>query len=153
MCHSLLTNGSYAGSEGSARIYVYSDWDSGLRSWVPIFCDGTLMAKVKKGKYFVISASPGRHTLTASDSIPVFVEVVAGKEAFVRTQQNTVVGLTGSYKMSSLKIMPHGRGQSDTNNLVYVDPKQIDSSLVLREDPARLERPTLRKRAQKDLNE
>ena len=41
-------------AEDSARIFVYADWDSPQKSYVPVYFDGVLIAEIKRGRFFAI---------------------------------------------------------------------------------------------------
>jgi hypothetical protein len=68
----------------SARVYVYARWETPARSWLPISCDGEVVAKLKQGTLFAIDVTPGRHNLGSDRGVPVFVDVRSGDEVFVR---------------------------------------------------------------------
>jgi hypothetical protein len=75
-----------AGPATSARIYVYVQAETPARSWFPILCDGTMVAKLKRGRFFAINVAPGRHLLGAKESLPVFVTAESGEDSFVRVE-------------------------------------------------------------------
>jgi len=55
----------FLAAEDSAKIVVYLPWNCPQRGRLTIFCDGTRMAEVQAGRFFVINAGPGRHVLIA----------------------------------------------------------------------------------------
>jgi hypothetical protein len=71
-------------SQEPAQIFVYAQRETSVRSWQPIWCDGTLVARIKRGGFFVINVAPGRHVLQQSKGVPAFVEAGSGDEKFVR---------------------------------------------------------------------
>ena len=57
-------------AEDSVRIFVYADWDSAQKSYVPVYLDGVLIAEIKRGKFFAINVSPRQHILIAGEGVP-----------------------------------------------------------------------------------
>src|SRR5437870_11118367 len=72
-----------ARAQSVAQIYVYVQRETPARSWFPVSCDGSLVAKVKRGKFFAINVSPGRHVVSDEKGIPAFIDVRSGGQAFV----------------------------------------------------------------------
>jgi hypothetical protein len=71
------------GAEHLTEIFIYAAWEYPARSWVPVSCDGTLVAKVKPGRFFAINVGPGKHMLTQNDGIPLVVTTHPGQQMFV----------------------------------------------------------------------
>src|SRR5437763_3048683 len=80
-----------ARAEGLARIYVYAQSETPARSWIPISCDGTVIAKLRRGRFFAINAAPGRHMLSEEKGVPGFIDARSGEESFVRLAWNIEV--------------------------------------------------------------
>jgi hypothetical protein len=126
-------------AESLARVYIFAAWESSYRSWVPVVCDGVLVAKVKRGRFLAINVSPGQHMLTVKDSLPVFVNLRPGEEIFVQ--------LSGKSPIPALAANPPGRARSEISNLVYVDAGRVYSTSVPKEDPSLRWQPQLKKRS------
>ncbi len=60
-CGLLLVPSS--GAEALTQVYVYVQQETPARSWFPVWFDGVVVAKIKRGRFFVINAAPGRHTV------------------------------------------------------------------------------------------
>lgn len=80
-----LTTLASARAQDLARIYVYAQQETPARSR-PISCDGTVVAKLKRGKFFAVTVTPGRHTLSDEKGVPVVVKARSGKDSFVRLE-------------------------------------------------------------------
>lgn len=74
------------------RIYIYAQRETAARSWRPISCDGAIVAKLKRGTFFAINVSPGRHVISDAKGVPLFVDVIAGRDFFVRLDWQIEVG-------------------------------------------------------------
>ena len=133
--------------EDSAKIVVYLPWDSPQRGRLTIFCDGTRMAEVQAGRFFVINAEPGRHVLIAGDGIPTTIDVRAEETSFVRVARETEIGPSGQTSVPVLDDLSREQARLDLINLVYVNPKKIFSTSVSEEDPFLQQRPKLKTRS------
>lgn len=135
-----------AAAESATRIYVFADWDSPQHAWIPIYCDGALIAKVKAGKFLAIEVSPGRHTLLAGDGVPLPLETSTGKDVFVAAQYYVRLYPSGKSSIPVLAIFPESEARIKIVHLVYIETKQMYSPQVSRQDPTLLWRPELKKR-------
>jgi hypothetical protein len=135
-----------AAAESATRIYVFADWDSPQHAWIPIYCDGALIAKVKAGKFLAIEVPPGQHTLLAGDGIPVSLDTSPRKDVFVAVQYNIRLYPSGKSSIPVLAIFPESEARIKIVHLVYIETTQMYSPLVSRQDPTLLWRPELKKR-------
>jgi len=133
-------------AEDSARIFVYADWDSPQKSYVPVYFDGVLIAEIKRGRFFAINVLPGQHILIAGEGVPEPVNAKQGKEFFVRLEQDVELSASGKTAMLALSVKTTAQGKTEIGHLVYLDSGKIYSKLVSRGDPSLLEQPTLQKR-------
>lgn len=131
----------------SSRIYVYAGWESAERGWIPIFCDGTQVAKLQRGKFFAITVTPGKHSLWPGQGLPVTVGVKAGEDVFARVEQYVEVSATEKSSMPVLSLKPPASAKPEIASLVYVEAKHTYSPLVEREDPSLKWQPVLKKRS------
>lgn len=129
------------------RIYVYADWDSPLHSWISVYCDGTLMAKVKRGKFLAINTTPGRHTLEVGEGVPVFVDVSVGKEVFATVGHVVQLTETGKLDIPVISVVSGQEAQLKIIHLVYIDAREMYSPAVSRTDPSLDWEPALKKRS------
>lgn len=137
----------FLAAQDSAKIVVYLPWDSPQRGRLMIFCDGTRMAEVQAGRFFVINVEPGRHVLVAGDGIPTTVDVRAKGESFVRVARETEIGPSSKTSISVLEALYLEQARLDMINLVYVSPKKIFSTSVNQEDPFLQQPPKLKTRS------
>lgn len=135
---------SVASAEDSIRVFVYSQRETPARSWMPIVCDGMRVADVKRGFFFVVNVSPGRHSLSVTDGVPVSVEASSGKEVFVRVDWNHELGRSPIPVLSRVEME---RAKKEMRFLSYVDDKRIHSDAVPLRDPRPAENPSLKVRA------
>jgi hypothetical protein len=121
-----------ARAEGLARIYVYVQLETPARSWFPISCDGTVVAKLKRGRFFAVNVAPGRHMLGDEKGVPVFVDARAGEESFVRLGWRMEVG---GPAISVLQVVPRSVARRDMIYLTYIDANKMLSRSVPKRDP------------------
>lgn len=136
----------FLAAEDSAKIVVYSTWDSPQRGKLTIFCDGVRMAEVQAGRFFVINAEPGRHVLVAGDGIPTTVEARAKGESFVRVAREMEVGPSGKASIPVLEDRSAEEAIRDLIHLVYLQPAKIFSTSVSEKDPFAQQPPKLKTR-------
>jgi hypothetical protein len=122
-------------SEDTARIYVYSQWDSGQSSWLPITYDGTKIAKLKAGRFFAVQVSPGQHRLSAGQGVPLSIEVHAGEDQFVGLEQNITLTQSGESIIPVLTLASPEEARHVVAQLVYISPSKISSTAVDKQDP------------------
>ena len=128
----LMTSAS-ARAEDSARIYVYAQRETPARSWLPISCDGTVVAKLKRGRFFAITVTPGRHTLSDEKGVPVVVKARSGKDSFVRLEW--LNGDVGGPSLPVLQVVSPGQAHDDMLSLAYVDASKVLAKSVPKADP------------------
>ena len=133
-------------SEDTARIYIYSSWDSGQSSWLLISYDGVRMAKLRAGKFFAIHASPGQHHLVAGQGVPINIEVHPGEDQFVRLDQAITLTQSGESIIPVLTLESPEEARHTVAQLVYVGPSKIYSTLVDKHDPTLQWSPSLQPR-------
>jgi len=134
------------GAEQRTGIFIYSSWEYPARSWVPVSCDGTLVAKVKRGRFFSINVGPGTHTLTQNDGIPLVVNARPGQQIFVQLEQQVSDEPSGKVVLPVLQVVAPEQARKEIIHLVYVDSDKLYSSAVSREDPTQLIPPRLKQR-------
>lgn len=132
-------------ADARARIYVYVQMETPARSWFPIWCDGNVIARIKRGRFFVIFVAPGRHMLSDEKGVPVFVNARSGQKSFVRLDWHVNVG---GPEISVLNEVSPGTAHSDMIYLSYIDTNQSLSGSVPKADPR--EPPQLRRRGEGD---
>jgi hypothetical protein len=132
-------------SQEPAQIFVYAQRETSVRSWQPIWCDGTLVARIKRGGFFVINVAPGRHVLQQSKGVPAFVEAGSGDEKFVR--------LGFQIENGEPRVLVFDKVHPDVANnelrfLSYIDAKQVLSPSVSKIDPRPRPEPHLKVRSE-----
>jgi hypothetical protein len=115
-----------------ARIYVYAQREIPVRSSLLILCDGRPVAKIKRGTFFAINVTAGRHILSASKGVPLFVDVPSGNESFVRIDRQIEVGEPPSLVFDSVAARV---ARNEMRFVVYIDSKEVMSNLVPKPDP------------------
>ena len=128
-----------------ARIYVYVQTETPARAWFPIWCDGKAVARIKRGRFFVIYVAPGRHMLSDEKGVPTFVEARSGQKSFVRLDWNVKVD---GPEISVLNEVDPATARNDLLYLSYIDANQSLSKAVPKTDPR--EPPQLRRRGEGD---
>ncbi len=136
-----------AGAKGLARIYVYAQLETPAGSWTPISCDGTVVAKLKRGKFFAVNVAPGRHMLSEEKGIPVFVDAHSGEDSFVRLDWHIEVDKP---VISVLQVVPPPQARDEMRYLVYIDAGKALSRSVPKKDPREIPRPRLMRRGDTD---
>jgi hypothetical protein len=136
--------------EGLARIYVYVQRETPARSWLPISCDGSVVAKVKQGKFFAINVAPGRHMVSPERGIPVFIDVRSGSEAFVTVGWRN--GERGGPAIPFLvwEVVAPSVAERDLTYLTYIDEDKVLSKSVPKTDPRKLRQLQLKRRNETD---
>jgi hypothetical protein len=134
------------GTEHLTEIFVYASWEYPARSWVPVSCDGTLVAKVKRGRFFAINVGPGKHMLTQNDGIPLVVNAHSGQQMFVHLGQEVSDEPSGKVVLPVLQAVAPENGRKEIVHLVYVDSDKLYSSAVSRQDPTQPSPPRLKQR-------
>jgi hypothetical protein len=122
----------FARPQELGRIFVYAQWEAPVRSWNPIFCDGVVVAKIKRGTFFALNVTPGRHLLARKNGAPTIVNMKAGTEMFVRLDQQVRVG---EPTVQVLDTVPQVVAPKEMRFLVYIDAKQVLSPSVSKADP------------------
>jgi hypothetical protein len=135
---------SSVGSGGNAaRVFVYSQRETPARSWLPVVCDGVSVADLKRGFFFVVNVSAGRHSLSLLDGVPVSVEIHSGDEAFVRLDWHYDVRRA---PIPILAVISAERAANEMRFLSYIDAKRIHSTTVPSSDPRPTVQPQLKTR-------
>lgn len=115
-----------------ARIYVYSQRETPARSWLPIMCDGTPVAKIKRGTFFAINVAAGHHVLSSSKGVPLSIDVPGGGESFVRLGWQIDVGEPPTLVFDNV---PAAVARNEMRFVVYIDSKEAMSSSVSKTNP------------------
>ncbi len=133
-----------AGAEPLTQVYVYVQDETPARSWFPVWFDGVAVAKIKRGRFFVINATPGRHTLNDEKGVPVSIEIQAGKKVFIRQDWRT-----GDSEGSLLPVwntVAQDTARRDLLFLTYIDADKATSKAVPKTEPR--ESPRLMRRGE-----
>jgi len=130
-----------------AQIYIYGSWEYPVRSWVPVSCDGEVVAKVRRGRFFAINVSPGKHLLSQDDGIPRPVNAHAGQPSYLRLGQEVSDEPSGKSVIPVLEAVDPDQARKEMVHLVYIDADKLYSSAVPQQDPAPVSRPQLKPRA------
>lgn len=136
-----------ARAEGLARIYVYAQRETPARSWLPISCDSTIVAKLKRGSFFAVNVAPGRHVLSDEKGIPVFVDARSGEESFVRLDWHMDVDRPA---IPMLRVVPPTYARKEMMYLRYIDAGKVLSRSVPKADPRELPQLRLKRRSETD---
>ena len=115
-----------------ARIYVYSQRETPARSWLLIMCDGTPVAKIKRGTFFAINVAAGHHVLSSDKGAPLSLDVPAGGESFVRLGWQIGIGEPPTLVFDNV---PPPVARNEMRFVVYIDSKKVMSSSVSKTDP------------------
>ena len=133
-------------AEHPTQIFIYASWEYPGRSWVPISCDGTLVAKVKPGRFFAINVGLGKHMLTQNDGIPLVVSADSGQQMFVRLGQEISDEPSGKVVLPVLQAVAPEEARKEIIHLVYVDSDKLYSPAVSKRDPTQPSPPRLKQR-------
>ena len=127
-----LTLGQPARAEERARIYVYVQQETPVRSWFPVSCDGIVVAEIKRGRFFAVNVGPGRHMLSEEKGVPTFVEARSGRDSFIRLNWHTELGRPA---IPVWEIVAPSNARRDMINLTYIDVGRVLSKSVPKKDP------------------
>ena len=130
-------------AENSGQIYVYAERLTAARSWLPISCDGAVVASLKRGTLFAINATPGRHTLSTVTGVPAFVEVRSDEKTFVRLDWNFEVGRSPIPVLSAVRP---DQALKEMKYLSYIHAGRVFSGSVPKSDPREPDEPRLKSR-------
>jgi hypothetical protein len=139
-----LTGSARAGK--LAEVFVYVQHYTPARSWFPVHFDGVMVAKIKRGRFFVINTSPGRHIVSGKKGVPVFVDSRPGTKVFVRLEWEN--GVLGGPALPVWEVVDHATAHNDMLLLAYIDADQAISKSVPKIDPRKA--PPLRHRGESD---
>lgn len=129
-----------------AEVFVYVQHYTPARSWFPVRFDGVVVAKIKRGRFFVINAPPGRHMISGKKGVPVFVDTRPGKKVFVRLEWRN--GVLGGPLLPAWEVADPATAHNDLLLLGYIDADKAISKSVPKTDPRT--RPPLRHRGRSD---
>jgi hypothetical protein len=121
-----------ASAEDAVRIYVYSLRESAVRSKLAISLDGSPVARLKRGTFFGIDTTTGRHVISCNKGVPLFVDLRRGHEAFVRLGAQTEVGEPSTVVFDN--IHPRVASQ-EMRSILYIDAKGALAASVPKADP------------------
>lgn len=142
-CGALWMSAPEDGGEIPARIFVYAQRQTPMRSALDVTCNGSAVARMRKGSFFALTLPKGRHTIGIESGVPVTVEVRTGDETFVRINWNQHVNRS---PIPVLSVVPAERARQEMKFLSYLAAKNIRSESVERRDPRTPEEPTLKRR-------
>lgn len=99
-----------------ATVYVYRYKEFSGKALSPsVYCDGTELARIENGRYFVVTLAPGKHVFRSNDKQSgIDVDLKSGEKYYVRVElaagfwkgHGRVVSVTpdqGSYEIQKLK--------------------------------------------------
>ena len=115
-----------------ARIYVYVQQETPVRSWFPVSCDGIVVAEIKRGRFFAINVGPGRHMLSEEKGVPTFVDARSGRASFIRLNWHIEVG---QRPIPVWEIVDAASAYKDMLTLAYIDAAKALSKSVPKKDP------------------
>ena len=115
-----------------ARIYVYVQQETPVRSWFPVSCDGIVVAEIKRGRFFAINVGPGRHMLREERGVPTFVDARSGRDSFIRLNLHIEVG---QRPIPVWEVVDAASAHGDMLTLTYIDAAKALSKSVPKKDP------------------
>jgi hypothetical protein len=121
------------GAETPTQVYVYVQEETPARSWFPVWFDGVLVAKIKRGRFFVINAAPGRHMLSEERGVPVFIEARPGKKIFIRLEWRN--GELPGPAIPVWETISQRGAHDDMLSLTYIDADKAISKSVPKTEP------------------
>lgn len=130
-----------AAAEASSLVFVYAQRATPARSWLRLACDGKTVAGLKRGYFLALRLSPGRHTLSLTDGVPISVETSPARESFVRLAWSHDVRRP---PIPVLTSVAEETARQEMRFLSYVEPKRIYSAAVSGADPRPDEKPGLK---------
>ncbi len=128
----LLCLPRFADAQQAERVYIYSSHESGMRSKLAISLDGTILAKLKRGTFFAVNTTEGRRIISTSKGVPLFVDLKAGQQAFVRLGMRAEVGELSTVVFDS---MPPRVASQEMRFVLYIEAKDVLSASVPKTDP------------------
>ena len=133
-----------ASAQSTGRLFVYAQRETPARAWLPVSVNGVLTGEVRRGAFFAVDLSPGRHVISVESGVPLTVDLRVGEDAHVRVDWNHHVN---RQPIPALTLVPRVRAESEMIFLSYIPAKKRHSSTVPKADPRRPVQPTLRTRA------
>ena len=119
-------------AEEPARVYVYAQSQSEANRWLSVFCDGAVVAELKRGTFFAITLPSGRHAFTVKDGVPIVLEASAGQDAFIRLNWNHALNRP---PIPVLAQVPQDKARTEMRLLGYISANRIHSDRVAKADP------------------
>jgi hypothetical protein len=116
-----------------AHVYVYRLWAYfGLASDPTVYCDGTKVAKMDNGRYFMLRLAPGVHFLSFKNRKEVLdLRVEAGFEYFVRIYSGDPYSGSGWVTPWLLETASRVRGIGELGRVKPLKQKDaLDPTLV-----------------------
>jgi hypothetical protein len=135
-------------ADNPTRIYVFAAWELPVRSWVPILCDGRVVAKIKRGRFFAINVAPGQHILSEQDGVPAFVDAHSGEDAYVQLQQHVEDSSSGESVIPMFQIVAANEARKQIIHLAYIGADKVYAPSVSKEDPTRSWQPQVKTRGE-----
>ena len=143
LCLALILRVGAEPADSSGRIYVYAQRDTPARSWLTIACDGKVVAELKRGCFFAVNVSPGRHVLEPQRGVPASIEVRESGEIYVRLDWHYELGQP---PVPVLSIVQPEFAAGEIKFLSYADAKRPHSDTVPKTDPRPPVQPRLKTR-------
>ena len=121
-----------APAQNPARIFVYAQRETPAASWLPISCDGAVVAELKQGRLFALNLSPGRHSIGTEKGVPASIDIRPGEDSFVRLDWDLA---SDRAAIPVLTIVPPDRAAKETMFLSYIKANKALSASVPKSDP------------------
>jgi hypothetical protein len=135
-------------ADNPTRIFVFAAWELPVRSWVPILCDGRVVAKVKRGRFFAINVAPGQHILSEQDGVPAFVDARSGEDVYVQVQQHVEDSSSGKSVIPVFQVVAPNEARKQIIHLAYIDADKVYAESVPKDDPNGSSPPQVKKRGE-----
>jgi hypothetical protein len=124
------------------RVFVYAQFSAPGHGLHEVQCDGTPLARIKRGTFFAVNLPSGRHIFTAENTAPAVIEVRPGTDSFLRFEANVLAEAARAFLLSTSPDLAH----RDMRYLKYIAAKWALSDSVPRQDPRPPEEPHFRTR-------
>jgi hypothetical protein len=144
-----LTSLPYVRAQGLGQIYVYVQRETPAHSWFPVSCDRSVIAKVKRGRFFAINVAPGRHMISDEKGI-AFIDVPSGGKVFVSLEWRNGERGGPAIPFPVWSVVHPLAASRDMMYLTYIDTDKVLSKWVPKTDPRKLPSLQLQRRSTTD---
>lgn len=118
--------------DSKAKIYVYRKKEFSTRNMQPsVYVDGTEVARIDDGKYFIVKLEPGKHKIFVNKEFSgAEIDMKAGEEYYFRVSMKS-----GFWKAhGEVEYVPKEQGTFEMNKMSPLEPKWIKDKSVITED-------------------